>query len=148
MTLHEKSITVDVPPERLFAYLSDVENLPRYVPSMTSAERIDGGDALHTTARIDTSADPDDEGKGEKEVEGEAWLRVTGADRSLAWGSQGPNDYHGELDVDAGDADGTSTLTVRINTERAEGDAVEQGLQKTLTGIKHNVEEADAGNSS
>ena len=151
MTLHEKSITVDVAPDRLFAYLSDIENLPRYLPQMTSAEAIDGGNAIKTTARIDPDGDST---SGPQEVEGEAWLDVTESDRTLAWGSEGPNDYHGELQVepaggDGGDgAAGSSTLTVRINTERAENDDVENGLAETLEGIKRNVEAADSDAAS
>ena len=36
---------------------------------------------------------------------------------------------------------GTSTLTVRLHTERAEGDDVDRGVQETVDGIKRAVEE-------
>jgi hypothetical protein len=140
MAHYEKSIDVNVPPGRLFAYLSDVRNLPRYLPQMTSAEPADGGDTVHVTARID----PDGSGpEGEREVEGEAWLEVTEPDRSLRWGSESANNYHGELTVDPGADDNASTLTVKIDTEHTGDYPIEEGLAHTLRGIKENVESAD-----
>ena len=39
------------------------------------------------------------------------------------------------------DEDGTSTLTVRLHTERAEGEDIDRGVQETVDGIKRAVEE-------
>ena len=36
--------------ERVFDYLADVRNLPRYLPSMTAAEP-EGGDQVHVAAK-------------------------------------------------------------------------------------------------
>lgn len=108
MGTYEQSIAVAVPPARLYAYLSDVDNLPEYMPRITQAHAVDDGEAVDVTARIDP------EGEEPQTVHGEAWLRVREEGRGLEWGSQGPNDYHGELDVDAAD-DGGSTLIVRLH---------------------------------
>jgi len=51
----------------------------------------------------------------------------------LSWGSEGPNDYHGQLEV-ADDGD-TSTVTVTQNAGRTETDRIQQGLEQTLTNI-------------
>ena len=45
MAEHERSASVDAPASRLFDYLSDIQNLPRYFDSMTSAEPA-GGEAV------------------------------------------------------------------------------------------------------
>jgi len=49
----------------------------------------------------------------------------------LSWGSEGPNDYHGQLEV----ADDGDTSTVTLSTERTEIDRIQQGLEQTLTNI-------------
>jgi hypothetical protein len=111
-----------------------VRNLPAYMPRLTSARpQADG--KVDVTAHIDPADGP------ERDVEGEAGIKVTHEGRTLQWGAPGPHDYHGELDVDPGPADGTSTLTVRLHTERAEGDDVDRGVQETVDGIKRAVEE-------
>jgi hypothetical protein len=131
---YEKSTTIAIAPAALFGYLSDVRNLPAYMPRLTSARpQADG--KVDVTAHIDPADGP------ERDVEGEAWIKVTHEGRTLQWGAPGPHDYHGELDVDPGPADGTSTLTVRLHTERAEGDDVDRGVQETVDGIKRAVEE-------
>jgi uncharacterized membrane protein len=128
---HTRSASVDAPADQLFDYLSDVENLPRYFDSMTSAEPA-GGDAVRTTANVD----------GQK-VEGEAWFRVDDGARRIEWGSEGPNDYSGWLSVANGDGGG-STVEVHVSTERAANGDVDEGLEQTLDNIKRLVEEQGA----
>jgi uncharacterized membrane protein len=130
----EKSTTVDIAPSELFGYLSDVRNLPAYMPRLTSV-RPEADGKVHVTAHIDPADGP------EQDVEGEAWVKVKQEGRTLQWGAPGPHDYHGELDVDPGPGEGTSTLTVRLHTERAEGDDVDRAVQETVDGIKRAVEE-------
>jgi len=134
---YSKSTTVNVAPDRLFDYLSDVQNLPKYMPRLTSATPTEG-DKVIVTAQIAPEGEP------EQTVESEAWMRVRTAGQTLEWGSTGPNDYHGELDVDAGDDAGSSTLTVRLHTNRAEGDDIDHGLVEALAGIKSSVEAAES----
>ncbi|MFH8238074.1 SRPBCC family protein [Streptomyces sp. NPDC018321] len=135
MGTYEKLITVAVPPERLFAYLADVENLPAYLPRLTSA-RPQGGDRVTVSAHIDPPDAP------EQEVTSDAFIRVTEQGKSLTWGSPGPNDYHGRLHVTGGDED-ISRLTVELHTERTEGQPVEDGLEEALYGMKNAVERAE-----
>ena len=132
MGTYEQSIAVAAPPSRLYAYLSDVDNLPEYMPRVTQAHAVDDGEAVDVTATIEP------EGEEPQTVHGEAWLRVREEGRSLEWGSQGPNDYHGELEVDA--ADDGSTLTVRLHTERTEGDQVDAALREVVDQVKTLVE--------
>ncbi|MFE5603353.1 SRPBCC family protein [Streptomyces coelicoflavus] len=135
MGTYEKSITVAVPPERLFAYLADVENLPAYLPRLTSA-RPQGGDRVTVSAHIDPPDGP------EQDVTSDAFIRVTEQGKALEWSSPGPNDYHGRLHITGGDKD-TSRLAVELHTERTEGEPVEDGLEEALRGIKNAVEQAE-----
>jgi len=131
---YESSTTVDAPVDDLFEFLSKVENLPRYMDRMTHARSLPG-DAVSVEARVE----PGDAGTGEGEdgartVGGEAWFRIDADRRSLSWGSEGPNDYRGELDVVA-DGDGAK-VTVRIHTERDDAPGITSGLEGTLATIR------------
>lgn len=131
MPTHERSIQVDAHPDSLFAFLSDLGNLPRYFEQMTSAEPA-GGEKVHTTAVIQPEGEP------ERTVEGEAWFRVDDEAQTITWGSEGPNDYEGELDVTP--VGGGSKVAVRITTARDEAEAIEKGLEGTLANIKRLAE--------
>ncbi len=136
MTDFEHATDVQAGADVLFDYLADVSNLPEYFDRMTSAAPAEG-EAVRTTALIE----PD--GEGERKLEGEAWFRVDDGERTVSWGSEGPNDYHGELEVSA--AGDTSSVTMRLHTERAEaGSDVDESLRATLANVKHLVEEAGA----
>lgn len=127
MADYEHSITVEAPPQRLFDFLADIRNLPRYFDGMVHAEPADG-EAVRVVAVVD-----------EIQREGEAWFHVDGETRSLSWGSEGPHDYRGELFV-AGDPDGDeATLTVRLHTEVAEGDRVDAGVRASLDAVQRLV---------
>ena len=143
MGTYESTTTVEAPPDELFSYLSDVHNLPDYFAAMKSAEPAGkatgdvppGADAVHSVAVVD----------GQR-AEGEAWFQADAAARSISWGSEGPNDYHGELRVD-GDGDG-SRVSVTLHTEHAEGDRIREGLETTLAQIKDRVEGHGRANPS
>jgi carbon monoxide dehydrogenase subunit G len=128
MADYERSREIAATADTVFDYLCDIRNLPKYFERMTSAKPGDG-ETIWTTARIDT-------GDGVRDVEGEAWFRVNREAHSIAWGSEGPNDYHGELSVSPKDAG--STVTVSIHTTRTGDDAKQQidaGLDQTLANI-------------
>lgn len=127
---YEYTESVNATPDMLFDYLADVHNLPKYFTSMTSAEPGDG-ESVRTTAVVEG-----------RQVEGEAWFRVSRDERRLEWGSEGPSDYRGELDV-TGDGD-AARVSVRLHTEQAEGDRVQRGVTETVKTIKRLVEEEGA----
>lgn len=125
--------TVAAPAPALFAYLSEVANLPRYFARMTSAAPGEG-EEVRTTARM-----PDG-----TEVQGDAWFRVDETARRIEWGSEGPSEYAGHLEVTArGDS---SEVEVHLHTTRVEDDdaQVRDGIAETLARIK---EQAESGPS-
>ena len=130
MTDHEHTLQVDAPADRLFAYLSDVSNLPDYFTAMTSATPAEG-EAVHVVAVVN----------GE-ETEGEAFFRVDEERRHLEWGAQGPHDYHGDLDV-TGD-DSSSEVRLHLHTQRGEAEQIDEGIKETLAAIKAQVEQGSA----
>lgn len=120
---------VSVPIDVLFAYVSDVGNLPRYFSRMTSAQPGDG-EEVRTTARM-----PDG-----TEVQGDAWFRVDRAARRIEWGSEGPSEYAGHLQL-IPDGQG-SVVEVQLHTTRArDGDRqVQDGIRETLAALKAQAE--------
>lgn len=118
---YQHSVTVNTPPDTLFDYLSDIRNLPKYFSRMTSAKTA-GPNEVYVTANVQG-----------REEEGKAEFHVDKAGKKLRWSSEGPNDYHGELEV-RGDG-GQSRVTVKLHTKRTEREQIEQGLRKTLDNI-------------
>jgi uncharacterized membrane protein len=128
---YEGSTTVNVPVDDLFEYLSKVENLPEYMDRMTEAHSLPG-DEVSVEARVE----PGDVGSddGPRTVRGEAWFTIDADARSLSWGSEGPNRYHGELEVDGQGS--TSTVTVRLHTEHDDAEGIQKGIDDTLANIQ------------
>lgn len=120
---HEHTQHVAASADQVFSALADVGNLPRYVPQVTAAERIDD-EKVKVQARY--------EGRTQ---EGEAWFRTDAAQRRIEWGAP-HGGYHGWIQVDP-DADG-SRLTLFIATAR--GDAPDSEVMGTLDAIRRLVE--------
>jgi uncharacterized membrane protein len=114
--------------DQLFEYLSQVENLPDYFDRMTSVT--DNQDGTITAA-----AD-----LGDRVVEGEAWFEVDRDERALSWGSEGPNNYSGQLQVIEGE--NGSVVEVTLHTERAGGEEIQEGLERTVDAVKRIMEDA------
>ena len=127
---HSGSADVGVPAGQLFDYLSEVSNLPRYFTAMTSAEPA-GQDEVHVVADVDGVT-----------REGQAWFRVDRERRHLAWGSEGPDNYHGYLDVTGDGA--TASVAVFLHTERVDSGDIDRGIAGTLAEIKRLVEAGPA----
>ena len=120
---HEHTQHVAAPPDRVFAALADVNNLPRYVPQLTAARRTDG-DTVAIEARY--------EGHTQR---GEAWFRTDETAHRIEWGSPG-SDYHGWIEVSP-DGDG-SRLTLFLAT--VHGDAPDSEVMGTLDAMRRLVE--------
>jgi uncharacterized protein YndB with AHSA1/START domain len=120
---HEHTQHVAAPPDRVFAALANIENLPRYVPQVTAAQRTDEGQ-VSVEARY--------EGHTQR---GKAWFRTDEESHRIEWGSP-DSDYHGWLEVSP-DGDG-SRLTLFLET--AGGDAPDSEVMGTLDAIRRLVE--------
>jgi uncharacterized membrane protein len=120
---HQHTEFVAAVPERVFDALADVGNLPRYVPQLTAAKRLDG-DRISVEARYE----------GHTQV-GEAWFKTDSAERRIEWGSPG-SEYRGAIEVDA---EGDGTL-LRLSLSTAHGDAPDSDVMGTLDAIRRLVE--------
>lgn len=125
MADHERSHPVESDASTVYALLSDVTNLPRYFPQITSAKPVDGGDAVDTTAVIDPPDQP------EQEVRGEAWFRTDDDARRVEWGAEGESDYSGTLTVQENGTGSTVVLTLHTPHEHAGiDDSIDQVLER------------------
>ncbi len=87
MAEYTDRIDVAASADAVFAFVSDIENLPKYLPTVHHAHP---------------------QGNERVEVEGEAnghpynsdgWFKVDQAARTMTWGSDGENDYSGKMKV-------------------------------------------------
>jgi uncharacterized protein YndB with AHSA1/START domain len=146
MAHHEVSTTVDVAPNILFEYLSDVQNLPNYLPRMTGVheteplpENAQGAEARRPKEPVHHEVEVTAEEPSGQSVRSEAWIDVVEENRTLRWGAPGDSDYHGELEVGFV-ADGTAQLTVRLDTEHPDDPAIDDELRKAVEGIKTSIQ--------
>lgn len=128
MAEYTESIEVQAPPDALFAYLTDVRNIPLYMPRLSAAVPAADG-------TVDVTAQPITASGEQVEVHGSAWVKPGDDGRTFSWGSSGGrHGYHGQFVV--AEAEGGSRLTVTVTTERAGGDSVVRGLRDTLERIR------------
>lgn len=120
---HEHTEFVAASPDQLFSALADIGNLPRYVPQLTGADRLEG-DKVRIRARYEGHTH-----------EGEAWFHVDEAAQKIEWGSPG-SEYHGWIQINP-ERHG-SRLTLFLATVR--GDAPDSEVMGTLDAIRRLVE--------
>lgn len=119
---YEHTEHVAAPPDAVFAAISDVSNLPRFVPQLTGLRAADGG-RVEVDARYEGH-----------EQHGEASFATDGAARRIEWGAA--SGYRGWMQVDA-DGDG-SRLTLFLDTPHA--GARDHDVAATLDAIRMLVE--------
>lgn len=147
---YEQSQTIDAPPQEVFAWLSNVANLPEYLPPVVassaegpSAEGVPG-QRIRTTLEYP--------GQEERTFEAEGYLSVDESERRMEWGAEAGRDYSGWLTV-ANCGEGGSEVVVHLSfgersvepemQERAaEGrDPLTEGISATLESIRRQIEE-------
>ncbi len=86
-TEFEQSITVAAPANSIFDFISDVRNVPQYLPTVKNAQP-QAGERIRTQGQV-----------GDREYDSDGNFRVHEQERRLEWGSDGENDYSGWLEV-------------------------------------------------
>jgi uncharacterized protein YndB with AHSA1/START domain len=147
---YEQSQTIDAPPEEVFAWLSDVDNLPEYLPPVV-ASSAEGPSAVDIPGeRIRTTLEYP--GQGERTFTAEGYLAVDEGERRIEWGAEAGRDYSGWLTV-ANRGEGGSEVVVHLSfgersvepemQERApeDRDPLAEGISATLESIRRQIEE-------
>lgn len=137
-TEFEQSIAVAAPVDSVFNFISDVKNVPQYLPTVKSAQPQQG-------ERIRTQGQA-----GDRSYDSDGHFRVDKQTHRIEWGSDGENDYNGWLEVQ-NQGESQSQVTVHIHyapkpeilqrmVERSPDNSFEsvmyEGISKTLESIK------------
>ncbi len=133
------TLLVQAPPEAVCDFVVDVKNLPKYLPTIKSAESTS---ADHVKVHGEMEDD---------EYTGEGFFRTVEPNRKLEWGSE-DHDYNGSMEFSP---DGTGTnVTIRLHMnppedrkqgmeEKSGGDwagQMQEGIERSLHSIKNHVE--------
>jgi uncharacterized protein YndB with AHSA1/START domain len=148
---YEQSQAIDAPPEEVFAWLSDVANLPEYLPPVVasstegpSAEDVQG-QKIRTTLEYPGQEE-------EHSFDAEGYLAVDERERRMEWGAEAGRDYSGWLTVANRDEGGSEVVVHLSFGERSvepemqewatEGrDPLSEGISATLESIRRQIEE-------
>ncbi len=87
MAEYSDRIDVAAPADAVFTFVSDIENLPKYLPTVHHAHP-------QTGERVEV----DGEANGHP-YHSDGWFKVDEAARTMTWGSDGENDYSGRMSV-------------------------------------------------
>ena len=90
---YEQSQPIDAPPEQVFAWLSDVGNLPEYLPPVvaSSAE----GPSAEGVPGQRIRATVEYPGEERRTFDAEGYLAVDERARRMEWGAEAGRDYSG-----------------------------------------------------
>jgi hypothetical protein len=139
MAEYERSRTIRVSPDDIFAFVSEVGNLPTILPTVESMEP-HAADRIHVHGKT-RGAEYDDDG----------WFHVDAAKRRLEWGDDERN-YSGWLTVgpEDGGAQVVAHLSIApyvtesgrpISGELRDGpDPIEQSLEAALDSLRNLME--------
>ena len=148
---YEHSLTIEASPETVFEFVSDIKNLPKYLPTIHQAEAQPGG-----RVRVQGEA-------AGRAYDSEGYFRIDAPNHRLEWGSEGENRYQGWLEIDgvAGECEITVHLTFqpkpnqssRMDAQTGDRDkTIGDGLISALESIRHLVEghggKAEAANET
>ena len=128
-------IEVAAEPDAVFRFVSDISNLPKYLPTVHGAHS-----QPHERVEVDGKANG-------HAYTSAGWFKVDQAGRTMTWGSDGDNDYSGKMAV-SGEGrmakvecslQFTPTADVKASMDRSQGGpsaAMTDGLRASLASIK------------
>jgi hypothetical protein len=150
---YEQSQAIDATPKEVFAWLSDVDNFPDYLPPVVEASAEGPSTEGIPGQRIRTTLEyPGGEG-GTFEAEG--YLAVDERERRMEWGAEAGRDYSGWLTV-ANHGVGGSEVVVHLSFgEHSVEPEIEdqtpvgehplaEGISATLESIRRQIEEGSS----
>jgi len=148
MAEYQQTEIVDRMADEVFSWVSDVSNLPHYLPPVKEAGTAGPAEAGKPGEKVRMRVEIPDR----YETEGEGYFHVDEADCRMEWGAEMGRDYSGWLSV-SDRADGRSEVTVHLSFGKRsveeqiqeesteEGDPLEESLSATLESIRRQLEE-------
>lgn len=140
MKEYEQTRRIQAAPNAVFAFVSDIENLPDYLPTVKNA-------TLQKGERIRMQG----EANGHR-YDDTGFFRVDETNQRMEWGSDSDSNYGGWLEVKGGKNDATSEVTVHIkfdpkpelaremDKQGGRDQAINEGINNTLTSIQNHCE--------
>ena len=128
-------IEVSASPEAVFRFVSDINNLPQYLPTVHHAKP-QAGERVAVEGEANGHSYASD-----------GWFKTDAATKTMSWGSDGENDYSGKMTVSGSGNAATVECALRF-TPKAEvkasmdehqggpSAAMTDGLQASLLSIK------------
>ena len=137
MSEYEQTAIIQCRAQQVFDFVSTIDNLPRYLPTVTNAMPQDG-----ERVRVQGEA------AGHR-YDSDGFYHVDKSRKHMEWGSDGENQYHGWLEVR--DNGGTTTTVVvhlsfepnpamnkRFEQQTGDRDrTIQEGLQNAVESIKN-----------
>ena len=132
MTQFERTLTMNADAARVFAYVSDINNYPKFLPTLEGAEKLEG-DNVRVWG----------ESHGHK-YDKQCFFRADSAQHKVEWGLEEGHHYHGHLLVHSGDTTQTlSEVTIGVAFHdpkvEARGEQILDSIQKALEDIRDQV---------
>ncbi len=135
MAEYSDRIDVAAPADAVFAFISDIGNLPKYLPTVHGAH-------THGTDRVEV----DGTANGHQYAS-TGWFKSDPATRLMSWGSDGENDYAGKMTVQGDHHASQVECTLRFSPTPEIKDAMDKhqggpaaamvdGLRASLGSIK------------
>jgi ribosome-associated toxin RatA of RatAB toxin-antitoxin module len=131
----EESRTIEAPAEQVFAFVANVSNLPKYIPT-TKQAMPDGEDRVRVQG----------EAAGHR-YDSDGFLRADEDSMTMEWGAD-EHYYAGQMQIQPAGAD-RCNVTVRLNFRERPKDSrpsggpsdadIREGLQKALVSIENHV---------
>ena len=147
---YEQSQMIGASPEEVFAWLSDVGNLPEYLPPVVACAVVGPSAEGVPGQRIRTTLEyPGEEGRT---FDAECYLAVDERERGMEWGAETGRDYSGWLTVaDHGEGGSEVVMHLSFGERSAEPEIQErapegrnplaEGISATLESIRRQIEE-------
>lgn len=137
MSEYEQTLTMQAPPADVVAFIADIGNLPKYLPTTKSAQP-QGEDRV----RVQGEAN-------QHRYDSDGYLRCDREAGRIEWGAD-EGYYSGSMEVREDGGPDSSTVTVRISMRgtppgadegnRPSDDDINQGMMASLRSIQNHVE--------
>lgn len=143
MSEYEQKRAIQAPAEKVFDFVSDIGNLPKYLPTLHKATPQRGGERV----RVQGYA-------GDRAYDADGYFHVNQEQLRMEWGSDGEMIYSGWMEVKSTGMtssevtvhlsfEPTPPLAEKMQTETGSRHrAILEGLEKTLVAIQNLVEGA------
>jgi uncharacterized membrane protein len=143
----EQTETVEAPPDDVFEWLADVENLSKYLPPVTAASIEGPAEGGKPGAKLRLSL----EIPNRDSFDSEGYLDADRSARRLRWGAEFSRDYSGWLQVEE-TGEGQSRVRVHLSFgprsvegemegQTGDRDPLAEGVSATLESIRRQIEE-------